>query len=356
MELRSEELLFNLTLAGRPAGSQRLSTNFERGLFVMRLEASFQGSMGTRKSSQVSRLEPDTRFPASFMENDNGRVFETVFDRRDGLVKVRQNRDEASIALTQDYQDPVSILQYLRDLPDETHSARVPMIGGTVLVTRLEDQTLETPWGPLLTRVYYLRPGVSFVYIEVAAPHRILKLTQSLGKSALEATLSRVSEGVQMRVDEREAVLRSELRQERRGNDPVAGRVNQPSARRGNEPRARRTDRQQPDRQQADRPEVIRDSRKALPVQLEVGGAIPEQTRSKRRRRGRNKNAGLEQGSVEQVSLELGSLVALSGVAVSAPQPPLESGEQASSAASGAAKKRRRRRRGGRSNGGNSEG
>ena len=351
MELRSEELLFHLTLAGRPAGSQRLSTSFERGLFVMRLEASFQGSMGARKSSQVSRLEPDSRFPASFVENDNGRVFETVFDRREGLVKLRQQRDEALIALTQDYQDPVSILQYLRDLGDETRSARVPMIGGTVLVTRLEDQTLETPWGPLLARVYYLRPGVSFVYIEAAAPHRILKLTQSLGKSALEATLSRVSEGAQARVDEREASLRSEFKQERRGD--AAGRASQLSARRGSEPRARRTDRQQLERSEINRSEVIRDSRKAQsvlqPVQLEEGSAIPAQTRSKRRRRGRNKGAGLEQS----VS---GSLPP-ARVAVSAAQPILESGDQDGSAAnSGAAKKRRRRRRGGRSNGGSSEG
>ena len=345
MELRSEELLFNLTLAGRPAGSQRLSTSFERGLFVMRLEASFQGSMGARKSSQISRLEPDTRFPASFMENDNGRVFETVFDRRDGLVKVRQNRDEASIALIEDYQDPVSILQYLRDLSDATRSARVPMVGGTVLVTRLEDQTLETPWGPLLARVYYLRPGVSFVYIEAAAPHRILKLTQSLGKSALEATLSRVSEGVQVRVDEREASIRSELRSERRSLEP--------SARRGHEPRARRTDRQHLERQ-PDRSEVTRDSRKP-PVQLETDSAIPEQTRSKRRRRGRNKGAALEQGSVQQASQLHAARVEVS----SAPKPALESGDQGNSAAggagSGATKKRRRRRRGGRSNGGNSE-
>ncbi len=338
--MRSEELLFNLTLAGRPAGSQRLSTNFERGLFVMRLEASFQGSLGARKSSQISRLEPATRFPTSFIENDNGRVFETVFDRREGLVKVRQNRDEASIALIEDYQDPVSILQYLRDLSDETRSARVPMVGGTVLVTRLEDQTLDTPWGPLLSRVYYLRPGVSFVYIEAAEPHRILKLTQSLGKAALEATLGRVSEGVQVRSDEREASIRSELRSERRSVEP--------SARRGNEPRARRTDRQHLERQ-PDRLEAVRDSKKPL-VQLEADSAILEQTRSKRRRRGRNKGAALEQGSVQPMPAR---------VEVSAPKPALESGDQISGAASGAtngaAKKRRRRRRGGRSNGGNSE-
>jgi hypothetical protein len=97
MELRTEELSFNLTLAGRPAGSQRLSTGFERGLFVMRLEASFQGAMGSQRRAQISRLEPESRLPTSFMENDNGRVFETIFDRRDGLVRVRQNRESGAL-------------------------------------------------------------------------------------------------------------------------------------------------------------------------------------------------------------------------------------------------------------------
>jgi hypothetical protein len=69
------------------------------------------------------------------------------------------------------------------------------MIGATVLMTRLEDETVEGPFGPALCRVYYLRPGVNLVYVEVDAPHRILKLSQSVGKYALEANLSRVTEG-----------------------------------------------------------------------------------------------------------------------------------------------------------------
>jgi hypothetical protein len=293
MELRAEELSFNLTLAGRPAGSQRLSTSFERGLFVMRLEASFQGSMGSQKRAQISRLEPQSRLPASFMENDNGRVFETIFDRRDGLVRVRQNRDEASAALTQDYQDPVSMLQFLRDLPDETRSARVPMIGGTVLVTRLEDETIDTAWGPLLSRVYYLRPGVSLVYIEAAAPHRILKLTQSLGKLALEASLTRVSEGSTLRDSDRS------------GERSVAGdRAAAERPPRGQQPRARRgasersgSERGMPERTMHER-KASEPQRPVEPRQESEPGRR-EGSRSRRRGRGRNKGErGAEQGTV----------------------------------------------------------
>ncbi len=220
VELRAEEFQFNLTLAGRPAGSQRLSSQFERGLYVMRLEASFQGALGSQKRLQVSKLEPGSRLPTLFTENDNGRVFETSFDRQSGLVKLRQNRDEASSALTQDYQDPVSLLQFLRDLPEDVRSVRVPMIGGTVLVTRLDDETVDSPFGPLPAHVYYLRPGVSLVYIEAAASRRILKLTQSLGKYALEAQLTRATEG---------QVAKDGPRQER-GGEPRTRRPGQSRA------------------------------------------------------------------------------------------------------------------------------
>jgi hypothetical protein len=225
VELRVEEFQFNLTLAGRPAGSQRLSSQFERGLYVMRLEASFQGALGSQKRLQVSKLEPESRLPTLFTENDNGRVFETSFDRQSGLVKLRQNRDEASSALTQDYQDPVSLLQFLRDLPEDARSVRVPMIGGTVLVTRLEDETVDSPFGPLPAHVYYLRPGVSLVYIEAAPSRRILKLTQSLGKYALEAQLTRVTEGQVSKDGPRQDASRRE-----RGGDPRARRPGQSKA------------------------------------------------------------------------------------------------------------------------------
>ena len=360
MELRAEELTFNLTLAGRPAGSQHLSTGFERGLFVMRLEASFQGPMGSQRRAQISRLEPGSRLPTSFMENDNGRVFETVFDRRDGLVRVRQNRDEASAALIQDYQDPVSLLQFLRDLPEETRSVRVPMIGGTVLVTRLEDETIETAWGPLLSRVYYLRPGVSLVYIEVAAPHRILKLTQSLGKLALEASLTRVSEGSTLRDGERAS------------SEPNRGIAERPA--RGQQPRARRGagDRGSSghERGNSGRGANERGANEAnrstdRPSEPRQDSETPSREGTRSRRRGRGRNKG-ERGNTDQTGVLVQpraeqtqpSNQATSSQASSPPrggtQP--ESAEGAPGVAAGRSKRRRRsRRRNAKTDGGSTE-
>jgi hypothetical protein len=192
--LCAEEFHFSFQYAGHPAGSERWVSQFDRNQFLIRREVQFQGSLGPSKRVQTTRLEPETRLPLVFSENDNGRVFETTFDRKKGLLTLRQQRDEASQALTQDYHDPLSVVQYLRDLPEDVQTARVPMVGGTVLVTRLEDETLNTPWGELLARAYYLRPGMGFVYIEAAAPHRPLKFVQVLGRFSLEATISRGGE------------------------------------------------------------------------------------------------------------------------------------------------------------------
>lgn len=190
-----EELSFGLSLAGRPAGTDRWTAGPEKGHWVIRRETVFAGPLapGTRKL-QVSRLDPVTGLPSSFAETTEGAArghFEATFDRRSGLVSVRHGRDEASIAMTRDYHDPVSIIELLRGLPEDTITLRVPMVGGTVLVTRLPDATVDTPWGATLARVYYLRPGVGVVYVEAAEPHRPLRFTQKVADGILEAAIGR---------------------------------------------------------------------------------------------------------------------------------------------------------------------
>jgi hypothetical protein len=329
VELRAEEWQFNLTLAGRPAGMQRLTTGFERGLYVMRLEAQFQGALGVQKRLQVSKLEPNLRLPAVFTENDNGRVFETTFDRRDGLVRLRQNRDEAVNALTQDYHDPVSVLQFLRDLPDDVRSARVPMIGGTVLVTRLDDETVDSPWGPQRCRVYYLRPGVSLVYIEADEPRRILKLTQSLGKYALEAALTRVTEGAVLPQDERGANESAKQNARRDGGRRDGGRQD-----RDRQDEARR-DRHQPRARRADRPEV---------AQVAPQAAVSGEGRSKRRRNRHKSGDRAGSGAVKPDAAQT--------AAPRVPETPRQPPVAVEGAAANPAKRRRRaRRRGGKGNG-----
>jgi hypothetical protein len=190
---KPEEFQFSLHYAGRLAGTERWISGFEKNQFVIRLETVLQSPLGNgQKRVQTSKLEPSSGFPNSYQETGD-RPFETIFDRRSGLVTVKQNRDEASIALTQDYHDPVSLLQLLRELPDEISVARVPMVGGMALVTRLEDEVVSSPWGEVLARVYYVRPGVNLVYIEANEPYRPLKFTQTLGKYALEAILTRTT-------------------------------------------------------------------------------------------------------------------------------------------------------------------
>ena len=216
-----EEFQFTLSYAGRSAGTQRWISGPEKNHWVIRLETQFTGMLGGVRRVQVSKLEPKLRLPVSFSESDGqgGRHFETTFDRKTGLVTLRQNRDEASLALTQDYLDPLSVIQHLRELPEDTTSLRVPMVGGTVLVTRLPDQTLETPFGQTLARVYYLRPGIGLVYIEAAAPHRLLKLGQNLGKHMVESFLTRATEPQPGALE----VRHERIRHEHRANEDNQG-------------------------------------------------------------------------------------------------------------------------------------
>jgi hypothetical protein len=189
------------------------------------------------------------------------------------------------------------------------------MVGGTVLVTRLEDETVDSPWGPLSSRVYYLRPGVSLVYVEADAPHRILKLTQSLGKYALEALLSRVTEG---RGFETSSVREARPQEARRGQrearvrrpqrQPDASQTESPppetvggasGGRRSRRRNRNKTDRVDP-RETAVQPPRVEPQR-PVPEAADAGGANRSKRRRRVRRRGGkgNGNGGGGSGSPE---------------------------------------------------------
>jgi hypothetical protein len=274
---KPEEFQFSLLYAGRMAGTERWVSGFEKNQFVIRLETVLQSPLGNgQKRVQTSKLEPSTGFPNSYQETGD-RPFETVFDRRAGLVTVKQNRDEASIALTQDYHDPVSLLQLLRELPDDVTVARVPMVGGMALVTRLEDEMVSAPWGEVLARVYYVRPGVNLVYIEAAEPCRPLKFTQTLGKYALEAVLTRTTTP-QNNVQPLKRETR-ESNRDQRGN--VRSRPGQPAPARGQQ-------NQKPIRQEQ-RP--VQQARQETPQTEE-----PERKSGRKRRRFRKRGNKTEAG------------------------------------------------------------
>ncbi len=277
---KPEEFQFSLHYAGRLAGTERWISGFEKNQFVIRLETVLQSPLGNgQKRVQTSKLEPSTGFPNSYQESGD-RPFETIFDRRAGLVTVKQNRDEASIALTQDYHDPVSMLQLLRELPDDITVARVPMVGGMALVTRLEDEFVSSPWGEVLARVYYVRPGVNLVYIEAAEPCRPLKFSQTLGKYALEAVLTRTHTPQQTQP------TRRETREPNRDQRHVRSRPGQPAPSRGQQKAGfDKSKAAQPNREQR------------LAQQIKVEAAKPEDTERKtgrKRRRFRKRNAKSE--------------------------------------------------------------
>jgi uncharacterized membrane protein YgcG len=189
-----EDLHYTLSYADRTAGTLRWMAQLEKGMIVVRLEANFTGIIGQGvRRVQTSKIDPYTHLPIQFTENNGqgGHHFEVNFDRRSGLVTLKQNRDEASQALTQDYHDPLSIIQLLREMPDDATGTRVPMIGGSVVIARLPDEVIQTHAGPKLARVFYLRPGVGLVYLDAQAPHRPLRFSQAVGKFMLEAVFSR---------------------------------------------------------------------------------------------------------------------------------------------------------------------
>ncbi len=256
LPLRAEEFHFSLTFAGANAGSERWMTQFDKGQFLIRREAIFQGGLGASRRIQISRFDTQLRLPVQFSENDNGRIFETLFDRRAGVVTLRQNRDEATQALTQDYHDPLSVVQLLRDLDPSVETLRVPMVGGTVLITRLDDELVETPWGEVLARAYYLRPGMGFIYIERDAPYRPLKFVQAMGRFVLESTLSRSQENRQGKPQDKQ---QPRGRQKQRQPEPRQ-MPNNPKARGGQQPQPARATQEAPRAAQAQSPNPERET------------------------------------------------------------------------------------------------
>ncbi|GGL95704.1 hypothetical protein [Deinococcus aerophilus] len=178
-----------LTLGGRYAGEQAWSVTPERGVVVARVQTDFGGVLPDLRRVQTSRLHPHDLTSVSYAEGDGrGRAaFETTFDRSSGMVTLRQGKDESRSALTTDHHDPVGLLLWLRAQVARGGPERLQahLTGGRVLIQRLpEDQIAGTA-----ALGYYLRPGNAYVYVERAAPHRLLRLIQPTDFGPVEANL-----------------------------------------------------------------------------------------------------------------------------------------------------------------------
>ena len=156
---------------------------------VVRVQTDFGGVLPDLRRVQTSRLDPRTLTSLGYAEGD-GRgkaAFETTFDRRTGLVTLRQGKDEASTPLTTEYHDPVGLLLWLRARAESQNGgperSYAHLTGGRVLIQRLPDSQIEggDAYG------YYLRPGNAYVYVERAAPHHLTRLIQPTDFGLIEA-------------------------------------------------------------------------------------------------------------------------------------------------------------------------
>ncbi len=181
-----EETHLTLSLGGRYAGEQVWHLHTERSALVARVQTDFGGVLPAIRRVQQSRLNPHTGASQHYTEGDGrGRAsFETAFDRRSGMITLRQGRDETSAPLTTEHHDPVSLLLWLRSLGPQERAA-VHLTGGRALIQRLPDAEVDG----VACYSYFLRPGSAYVYVEQAAPYRLMRLIQPTDFGALEASL-----------------------------------------------------------------------------------------------------------------------------------------------------------------------
>lgn len=188
----AETFAMTLTLGGRYAGQQDWAIHSERGTLTARVQTEFGGVLPEVRRVQTSRMHAQTLTSLHYAEGDGyGRAnFETGFDRKTGVVTLRQGRDEAQAPLTVDHHDPVSLLLWLRTLGGQDR-AEAHLTGGKALIQRLAD--LEVDGHP--ASVYFLRPGGAYVYVEQAAPWRLLRLIQPTDFGPIEANLGGATPG-----------------------------------------------------------------------------------------------------------------------------------------------------------------
>ena len=190
-----ETASYTLTLDGRFAGTQEWVIRPDRGALAVRVQTDFGGALPAGRTLQESRFDPQRRRSLGYAEAEGHTRrphFETLFDAQSGLVTLRQGKDEASVPLVQDHQDPVSLLLWLRSPPWDSSGPEAGgvarLVGGTVQVLPLPQRDGGEVAG-IPARGYLLRPGGIIAWVEREAPHRLLHLQQPSELGLLEARL-----------------------------------------------------------------------------------------------------------------------------------------------------------------------
>jgi hypothetical protein len=189
---------YRLEVRGVPAGRQVVRSKEEGGHVRMETEATFEGPLPAATVVQLSRSLRDGYLSREFRETikdrSGERRFQVVFDGRDGLVKLQQGDDKAEAPYVEAFRDPLSMLRELRHAPPDADRVRVPMLGKTVEARPAGETELDTPLGRRRARAFQLFPGGSWVWVDLDAPHAIVKFRQRTPDGAIDGLLERVAE------------------------------------------------------------------------------------------------------------------------------------------------------------------
>ncbi|MDX2004958.1 MAG: DUF3108 domain-containing protein [Meiothermus sp.] len=218
-----QQLRYRLTYGGHSAGEQRLTLEPRREGMRLTLEASVEMPQPRTRQRWESELDKEG-VPRRYRERVEGggsRLMEVEFSKADGLVSVRQGREEFSIPYLAEMHDPLSLILAVGSLSLEVGQVKMfAMVGGRAYAERLSDQTRETPEGEQSLKVYRLRPGLSLLYFDPEGYP--VRLTQKVGEHVFEAELEQIQE-----VDARQLRESKEAREPReprpQGREPGPG-------------------------------------------------------------------------------------------------------------------------------------
>lgn len=214
-----EVCTYRVSLRGKTIGGQTIRTYQDAR--EVRLEARLElwGAWGEQTVVQQSELAYPSLLSRRFSEetHDRGgkRLFEVSFDAEAGLVRAsRGPKDRAEIPYVRDYQDPLGLLYWLRQLvgtatdtatstatstatgteTDTVGDIRVPMLGKDVVIERRGAASAETMLAEVPAELFVLYPGVSYVYVGTQPPHPLVRMVQRFDHQFLDVVLVRTEQ------------------------------------------------------------------------------------------------------------------------------------------------------------------
>ena len=192
-----ELVSYRLSYRGKPVGNYSLSADTVSNTVFLEAKMMLQGSLGTTTIHQTSKTNKTHYFSYSFQELTNSpgqnRRYNVIYDKNNGLIKAsRSANDKSEIPATVPFVDPIGLLYMVRFLDLDKDRFVVPMLGKTVIISKIAQKELDTALGKKTANVYKLHPGKSLVYVDIEEPHHILAMTQYIGNKFLDSFIVKV--------------------------------------------------------------------------------------------------------------------------------------------------------------------